>query len=90
MPSSQDGVDNVGSQKRQSKDAANVGGIDLFGRGQLLDGPVGGGLQQLAPPEDPFIADGWTACVLVVRWSGSSLPSRLYDCLRQKAGEASC
>jgi hypothetical protein len=49
MHSIQDGFDDVGSQKRQAKDAANVGRIDLLGRGQLLDGPVGADLQKFPP-----------------------------------------
>jgi hypothetical protein len=80
----EDLLDDCRRQQRQAQDAADVGRIDLLRCGKLLDGPVGAGLKQLAPPEGPFIADGWTACVLIVRWSRSSLPSRLYDCQKQK------
>ena len=38
-------------QQRQAQDAADVGRIDLLRCGQLFDGPVGAGLQQLAPPK---------------------------------------
>jgi hypothetical protein len=47
----QDGVDNVGSQKRHAQDTADVGSVDLLGRGDFFDGAIYAGLQQLAPAE---------------------------------------
>ena len=89
MPAVQDRLHDVGGEKRHAQDAADIGSVDLLCRGRLLDDPVGAGLKQLAPPEDPFNADGWTARVFIVRWSRSSLPSRqdLVLTKQDKSGE---
>ena len=46
-----DCLDDVGRQQRHLQYPADVGRVDLLGRGQLLNGAVGAGLQQFAPPE---------------------------------------
>jgi hypothetical protein len=45
------GFDSVGSQKRHSENATDIGRINLFRRRQFLDGPVDPRLQQRALPE---------------------------------------
>jgi hypothetical protein len=51
MPCVQDAFDNVGSQKRQSEDAATVGRVNFLYRSELFDSPICAGLQEFAPPE---------------------------------------
>ncbi len=53
MSSIEDGLDNVGRQQGQAEDAADIGGVDLLGGGDFLDGGVDAGFQQLAPAKRP-------------------------------------
>jgi hypothetical protein len=82
----QDRLHDVGGEKRHAQDAADIGSVDLLCRGRLLDDPVGAGLKQLAPPEDPFNADGWTARVrlLKAKGGGAATAAQGQDCVGLK------
>ena len=45
----QNRLHNLRCQQRRSKQPADVGGVDLLGGGNLLEGPVDPGFPQLAP-----------------------------------------
>ena len=60
LPSVEDRLDNVGCQQGEAEDTADVGRVDRLGGGEVVDGGVDAGLQQLAPAESsgPRLDDG--------------------------------
>lgn len=73
-PAVQFGLDDVGREQGETQDPADVGRVDLFGRGYFLDRPVDSGLERLAPLECPASA---LTIVLSPRDSDDTMVRRL-------------
>lgn len=76
LPAVEDRFDDIGREQGQAQDAADIGVVDLLGRGQLFDAAVGAILNQPLPavgtaqgPDQNSVGSGgqWGPVLLAVR-----------------------